>query len=225
MNTKAQNRLLIGIPCLESIKKDTVTSLFGAVNRVEVESKLLIYSSSLVHDARNKIAELGVKEGFSHIMFIDSDIAFEGEAINKLLAHDKDIVAGLYFRKRPPHQPTIAQIAGGKLTIPDVFPKKKLFEVSSAGTGFMLIKTSVIMKLKEPYFFFRWHKQNKSYVGEDVYFCLKAKDKGFKTWVDPTIQVAHVGDYDYDLKDYDAYQDIKPTVENSGIDDLWMGEV
>lgn len=225
MNKTAQTRLLIGIPCLDSIKKDTVTSLFAATSRLEVESQLLIYTASLIHDSRNKIAKMAIEKGFTHVMMIDQDIAFETEGINKLLAHDKDIIAGLYFRKTPPHQPTIAQTVDGKLTIPEVFPKKKLFEVTSVGTGFMMVKTEVYKNLKYPYYFYRYHNKNKTYVGEDVYFCLKAREKNYKVWVDPTIELAHVGDYAFELKDYEAYQDVKPVQFESDLDQLWQGEV
>lgn len=216
MANKANKSILIGVPCITSIKVPTVSSIFAAANSLEVPAKLHIYESSLVHDARNKIAQRALDEGATHLMFIDSDISFPANAIQQLLDHDLDVVGGLYFRKRPPHMPTFSQVIGKKITFPTTFPRKDLFEVFGIGTGFLMINTKVLKKIQPPWFFFgNYHGQA---IGEDIYFCRKAKAKKFGVWCDPTIPIQHIGEYDYDIKDYEAYQKSSPEMD---VEQLW----
>jgi len=56
----------------------------------------------------------------------------------------------------------------------------------------MLIKTPVLEKIGAPWFEFSYEPER---VGEDVNFCRKARKAGYNIWVDPTIQVRHLGEY------------------------------
>jgi hypothetical protein len=62
----------------------------------------------------------------------------------------------------------------------------------------MMIKTEVFAKLEEPYFYFEQLPDNKI-LGEDIYFCIKAKDVGIETWVDHELSmgIRHIGAYTY----------------------------
>jgi hypothetical protein len=62
----------------------------------------------------------------------------------------------------------------------------------------MMIKASVFAKLEEPYFYFEQLPNNKI-LGEDIYFCIKAKDAGIDTWVDHdlSMEIKHIGQYTY----------------------------
>ena len=57
-------------------------------------------NESLITRARNNlVAKCMSNKDISHIMFIDADVGFDVESIYKLIAHDKDIVGGIYPRK------------------------------------------------------------------------------------------------------------------------------
>jgi len=43
-------------------------------------------------------------------------------------------------------------------------------------------------------------------LGEDISFCLKARECGYEIYADSTIQVGHVGNYAYSLEDYWYYR-------------------
>lgn len=212
--------LFIGIPCMDTIKTETFMSIFSASNSIDVPAKLHIQKGCYIHDARNKIVDAALTSGATHLLFIDSDIQFDPSAVNALLKQDKDIIGGLYYRRQPPHYPTINQVEGDKLIVPGSFPKDKPFEVFAVATGFMLIKTSVLRKLEPPYFYYgNFHGRA---MGEDVYFCWKAQKKGIKIWCDPTLNLGHVGEYVFDRKDYDAYQDIH---QGKKTEDVWDGKM
>lgn len=211
-----EKSVLIGIPCLDTIKTETVSSLFFAQNTLDIPAILHIHKSSLVHDARNKIVQKAIDRGVSHVLFIDSDIAFEPEAINKLMAQNKDIVGGLYFRKQRPHKPTIGMKNGKRIETPEVWSNSAPFEVFSIGTGFLLVKTEVFESISPKWFGFgQFHGQE---MGEDVFFCRKAQAKKYKVWCDPTVKIAHVGEYLYDQQDYELY---KGNDQSEYHEDVW----
>lgn len=71
--------------------------------------------------------------------------------------------------------------------------KEVLIEASYTGMGFMLVKKGVFESMEYP-----WFKPIEKKIGnmvdftmEDVGFCLRAGEKGFKIFVDPTVRVGH----------------------------------
>jgi hypothetical protein len=78
--------------------------------------------------------------------------------------------------------------------IPTDYPNGFL-TCEGVATGFLLIKTDVFKKLKHPYFFWESGKDGEVTVGEDFWFCKKAKKAGYELWVDLLVEVKHIGDY------------------------------
>ena len=39
------------------------------------------------------------------------------------------------------------------------------------------------------------------FIPEDWSFCLRAREAGIQTWVDPSIMLSHLGEYEYDFRD------------------------
>lgn len=195
--------IFIGVPCLDTIKTETTTSLMNMAAVCKYPAKLNVHKSCYVHVARNAIVKEALENGASHVMFIDSDMQFPGDSINTLMDHDKDIVGGLYFRRQPPHWPTVMRIEDKKMMVVTNPPADKLFQVDVAATGFLLIKTEVFKKIEPPYFYF--NQFHGKYVGEDTYFCVKARKNNIKIWIDPTIPLGHVGEYVYSRNDFEAY--------------------
>lgn len=195
--------ILIGLPVHGNVNPAVVASLLSLTSNINYPGKVHLQSNCYVHDARNKIVNEAQKLGASYLMFIDADMVFPPDGVNRLVEQDKDIIGGLYYRRQPPHLPTINQVDGDRLIVPRKFPKDKPFEVFALATGFMLINMKVFEKIKPPWFYFgNFHGRS---MGEDVYFCRKAHDAGFKIWCDPTIPLGHVGDYYYDYRDYENY--------------------
>ena len=75
--------------------------------------------------------------------------------------------------------------------------RKKPFTVDYAGFGWLLIKNGVFEHedMKYPWFAPKMQifdsGKVKDMCGEDVSFCLDAKEKGIVTWCDPRIRVGH----------------------------------
>jgi len=70
---------------------------------------LKISEGTLIANQRAELSLDAMREGCSHLLFVDSDMRFPQDMISRLLAHDLDIVAANCARRRMPTGPT-AQI-------------------------------------------------------------------------------------------------------------------
>jgi hypothetical protein len=61
-------------------------------------------------------------------------------------------------------------------------------------------------KGNEWWFQFLPHPIGDGEFGEDLSFCFKARECGYKVWVDTSICPGHVGSYEYKIDDYLSYQ-------------------
>ena len=82
-------------------------------------------------------------------------------------------------------------------TIDSISKRKKSFTVDYTGFGWLLIKKGVFESEGLPYPWFAPKMQVfesgevQDMCGEDVSFCLDAKEAGFEIWCDPRIRVGH----------------------------------
>jgi hypothetical protein len=138
------------------------------------------------------------KVDYDRIMWIDSDMIFKPQDFVKLLSHDVDIVSGLCKRDPKSYAVTkmvdkpFAQIPG--LVDSDI-TSDKLFEVKAVGAAFLLVKRGVFETIKRPWFLTTTVAHSSGavdMVSEDVYFSIRAREAGFKIWVDPTVKITHL---------------------------------
>jgi cellulose synthase/poly-beta-1,6-N-acetylglucosamine synthase-like glycosyltransferase len=173
---------------------------------------LNVYTSqgTLIFDQRNSLVHTAVKEKCDYILFIDADMRFPKNTLERLLAHKKDIIGVNATTRMMPPKPTARNIQineDGSVDWLEVFSNKEkgIGKVDAIGCGVMLIKTSCLKDVPQPYFYFEQLLKGKL-LGEDIYFCIKAKDAGIDTWVDHdlSMEIGHVGSYTYgwdDIKD------------------------
>jgi len=113
-------------------------------------------SSGVVHWSRNwLIAELiKSQQPWTHALFIDDDIVCPSDALIKMLAHKKDIVAGICTRRTDPPIPNIRVFdeKTGLYSERWSWPKDELIEVGAVGTGLMLISRHALEQVAEAYF-------------------------------------------------------------------------
>ena len=58
----------------------------------------------------------------------------------------------------------------------------------------------------EWWFQFLPHPWGDGEFGEDLSFCFKARECGYKVWVDTSVTPGHIGNYEYKIDDYLSYQ-------------------
>jgi hypothetical protein len=183
-------------------------------------------AGTLIFDQRNKLAEAALNEGADYILWIDADMRFPKQTIERLLAHDKDIVGVNATTRNYPVSPTAKHLecnfeANELLPWLPVNSKGKtgLEKVAAIGCGVMLCKAEVFKKTPQPWFWFHSLKSDKI-LGEDVHFCIAAHDAGFETWVDHGLSnaIGHIGQYTYSWQDIKMaltnYSDLKTSVAN-----------
>jgi hypothetical protein len=145
------------------------------------------------------------KIDYDYIMWIDSDSIFKPEDFMKLLSHKVDIVGGLVKKSPKLYSCTMLNESVPFeelqcMTDADVEGKTELIEGIATGMAFTLVKRGVFEKIPRPWFATTSISDpiapgRMTYVGEDVYFCFKAREAGFKIWLDPTVKVAHLKSY------------------------------
>lgn len=128
-------------------------------------------NESLITRARNTLVSQFLDQDeddsniYTHLMFIDSDIGFNGDAVTRMLLSDYDIACGVYPRKaieweRIPElvkksEEYLEQRAlGYNLNFSDpnnIEVENGFTEVMDAATGFMCIKKEVFKKMIKAY--------------------------------------------------------------------------
>lgn len=142
------------------------------------------------------------KIDYDYIMWIDSDIIFTTENFEKLLSNNVDICGGVYLMDGGKQFAAVQNWNEEKfkengtfdfLTPDDISKSPRLIEVAYSGFGFLLIKRGVFEKIKYPWFGPKYQTIGNchDFASEDVSFCIKARESGFKIHIDPTVWVRH----------------------------------
>ena len=128
-------------------------------------------NESLVTRARNTLVSQFLDEDdsnsdfFTHLMFIDSDIGFNGDAVSRMILSDYDVACGVYPRKsidweripelmKKSDKHLEQRALGYNLNFSDpnnIEVNNGFTEVMDAATGFMCIKKEVFRKMIEAY--------------------------------------------------------------------------
>lgn len=166
----------------------------------------LLKGCSQIDLARSSLASAALDDGFSETMWIDSDIVFDPDDVDKLRAHCLPLTAGLYMRKKFATEPACKFLAEGSVTFG---AGGGLLEVRYAGMGFTHVRREVYermtglpkcgggydpTKLVTPYFIPTLALDGDGgwcYLSEDYSFCHRAREVGFPVWADTTIRLGH----------------------------------
>ena len=170
-------RLYLGMPMYGGmLSENTLHGVLGLqtwTSKQGVGMKLqTMGNESLITRARNTIVSMFLDDQNyigTHLLFIDADIGFQPDIIERLIRADQDIVCGIYPRKcihwdqvvnafrKNPHI-TADEISykalGYNLNFEDpqnVKLKNGYCEVMEAATGMMLIKRDVFRKMQKAY--------------------------------------------------------------------------
>jgi hypothetical protein len=189
--------------------RDTVTAVFAhslamlmkKCGETNLSTTLHFNMGSEVAMQRQQLVDQALDTSCTHIMWIDSDMKFPPNTLNMLLSYKKDIVAGNYATRVPPHRPVA-------FTDPNnldsrCFSGTGLEEVWAVGSGMMLVNRKVYEKIPRPHYKIEYDENYTSLVGEDVYFCNNAHKYGYTVFVDHVIsdKIAHVGTRAFTIKE------------------------
>lgn len=192
-------KIFIAVPCMDQVPALFAQSL--ALLKRETDCLVGFQIGSLVYDARNKLATAAIKAAADYVMWIDSDMTFEPNTLIRMLKEVQekkiDFLAGLYFRRKPPYSTVmydkldkLPDGSGCTYTLLESIPEGT-FEVGGVGLAGVLMSTDVLMSVSAKFggrMFDPVHG-----MGEDLAFCWRARQCGYKIFVDSTIEFGHVG--------------------------------
>jgi len=233
---------LIALPCYDrQLSEPTVMSLIKmsmAFRDIGLKFGISTISDSLISRGRNQlVGKFMANKAFTHIMFIDVDLAFNHEDVLKLLWHDKEVMTGAYpikeilwnkvikLANEGCEKEKIAEKSTRFVVNPVMGENRKVrvdngaISIHDAGTGFMLIKRETFEKLFEAYPELKYRDDTGSlkgdeldntyglfnsyvdddgrFLSEDYGFCRYWQKIGGEVWVDPSIELVHLGRFEY----------------------------
>lgn len=186
-------KLLIAIPTTDFIHHEFMRSLVKLIERLKddgIDFDVEIKSGTLVYHARNLLATKARQEGYSHVLWLDSDVVFTEDLLDDLMFSGKDFVSGIYHARREPYVSCIFKgIDPVERFECDNYPSD-LFEIRGCGFGCVFMATKVLQEVFDKYD--TCFLPMASY-GEDLAFCYRATTCGIKMYCDPGIRIGHVG--------------------------------
>lgn len=196
-------KILIAIPMLNMVHAEFMTCLIRLILH-KIDGAEIYYSvtkDSMTYTARIQLAETALQSGADYVLWIDSDMTFPADALERLLEHDKDMVTGLYFQRRGKHDPVIySDLNGDSRSAYSDYPQDSLFKVAACGFGLVLMKSEVIAKVAQGNDGMTF--QPFPGIGEDLSFCYRWNAVGGEIFCDSTLKLGHLGDYEYTEVDY-----------------------
>ncbi len=167
-------KIFIGTPCYggmitaDYFKSCLQLTALAAIKKIELQFGT-IGNESLITRARNTLVQLFMDGDYTHLLFIDADIAFNPESVFRMLELNEDVVCGIYPRKTINWTKVIKKIKDNpkieenelmatsleyNLNFADpnhIETKNGFVQVMDGATGFMLIKRSVFQKMADNY--------------------------------------------------------------------------
>ena len=208
---EGKTKILICEPSIGDINyqaHETMCDLIAALKEYELVSNFKFFKSCLgrlmVSYAREKFAEYAVNVGFDYIMYLDDDHIWPLNIFTKLEKYikDYDIVAPLCLQRQYPYTPVIYKSTYSKLKdgrtlynnvkyaeVKEIKKGDIITDADAIGFGACIVKVDLLNRISRPWFF------NQVGVGEDIWFCMKAKNEAnAKILIDTSIEAPHLKD-------------------------------
>jgi len=198
-------KILIAIPTAKYIESETFKAIYDLEVPMGYETDFQFFYGYNIDQIRNLIANWAQK--YDYLFSVDSDIVMPPDTLKKLIAHNKDIVTGMYIQRIPGTHALEIFGMGGRMPY-DLIKGQGLLEIDGCGFGCVLIKSEVFKAIEYPQFVYHSALDHKDTISEDTDFCLKAKSKGFKVWVDTSIKCSHKGTAWFNVEDNAETEDM-----------------
>ena len=185
-------KLLIAIPSYEGLQPEFVRSLTELETKLREDNvwfEIKIISGTLVHAARDRLAQHAVNKEFDEVLWIDDDMVFDRHLYEDLKMCGKDMVCGLFVSRHYPFVSCLFRSLNPVKRITE-YPDEA-FRIAGCGFGCVLMKTRILKDVM-------LNNGGKCFVpeqklGEDCAFCVRAAAAGYEIWCEPTARVGHVG--------------------------------
>ena len=176
-----------------------LANLTASLQKDNIDFEILINMGTVIPEQRNTLVEHALKIDATHILWLDTDMHFPHQTVQKLLKHNKPIVACAYSTRIKPLK-SVAFVDKNNLDL-RLKETTGLHQVWAVGMGCMLVDIQVYNMLPQPWHNYNYNKQYNSLTGEDIYFCNLAGDTGYEIYVDADLSnsIGHYGTKAYTL--------------------------
>ena len=192
-------RILVGVPTFDRVAPECFQSVYGMKVPQGFTVDIRYVTGYGPAQARNKIANQAIDEGFDYVLYVDSDQAAPVDTLEKLTKLQQPITAGwavMAFGSMDTNIAYLKKIDSNPhgyysfLKLPDV-PTDKMLVADAVGFACTMISTEVFKNLNYPYFQYVEYA-DRSTLSEDLYFCNAATKAGYAVLCDTSLQLGHV---------------------------------
>ncbi len=193
-------KILIGSPAWAGIQPEAQSSFMGMVFRCgrdlpQYDFAVRIDVKKEQFRARNSLVDTAIAMDATYLLMLDDDMVMEPDLVERLIAHDKDLVGCLYWQRGGAYHPVVMRamtLDNGDFhaefyrAADEIILQPGLYPVDIIGGGCMLFKVDVFRKLTPPYFWFEHH------IGTDINICTRLKEAGVQPYIDTSIELGHL---------------------------------
>ena len=184
--------------------------------------------NSLISHARDSFAADFLQTDCSDLVMVDDDLAWEDDALLRLLSHPVDVVGGIYPKREAPIQFPVKRLAGEE---PD---GDGLLKVAMLPGGFLRISRRCVVAMWAHYSELEYSDDrvpggrncaiflpelridpatgDRRFWGEDFMFCQRWRDMGGDVFADTLLNFRHIGRAAYQGR----YADYLPETTEAG---------
>lgn len=127
------------------------------------------------------------------VFILGDDHAFHGDVLMHLLDSGKEVIAPMCAQRAYPFYPVAYLEDNGDMFKHGPWGTLEPFtimEVAGIGSAGMLIRKNVLDAVGDPWF--EVGQMNREHISEDLHFCRKVRQKGFKVCVDTRQALGHI---------------------------------
>ena len=215
-------KVYIGMPIGRIIEAETHFAVLATVHALYKHGVSVnhgtIKGSSIVEVARSRVCEEFLKSDATHLFMIDSDQTWQADDFLKVLrlATVLPVVCGAYPIKREPVIYYVDRQKG-----PPIRNAWGCVKINGIGLGFTCVQRKVIEqltekapKLKMPqrdepmaHIFRNDTDDQGNFRGEDMAFFADLRALGHEIWLEPHVQIGHIGLKEYKGNFMDGFKD------------------
>lgn len=206
-------RILVPGSTMSTACVDSLMRLSHTMRDLNINHSIVFKSGPNIYNLRNHLldGDNTSKRGdppfkgkhYTHMLWIDSDMVYNPDDALRLIASDKPITGALYCDVKN-------ELTSGKWDIQELnekhyMPRYTLQELKDKadengyvavdwqGFGLLSVRCGVCEKIGFPWFKSEQFEigDYEYLIGEDIWFCRKAKEKGFQSYIDMGVVVGH----------------------------------
>lgn len=183
------------------------------------------------HWAGDVLARGFLKTDCNALLLVDDDMAFEATALEELRSNESnwgfDMVSAFYTTRSFPPRPLVFRLFGGDrpehIAQGEMYqhispvPDNTVMEIPLTGWGFTLIRRRVIEAMVDPelgpqrsYYF----AYGPGWESDDIPFCRRARELGFRLAVDSSVKVDHIGAIPIGWEQYQGWLRLEAAKKN-----------